>query len=79
MAANDTMFKCFRYFQTCCKPIFQVFQMYHTDIAKVNREVAMVIHIRMLQAYVPNVSSVLQASVLNVSSVFQTWAASVFI
>jgi hypothetical protein len=56
-----------------------MFQMYHTDVAKVNQEVAMVIHLRMLQAYVLNVSSVLQASVLNVSSVFQTCAASVFI
>jgi hypothetical protein len=56
-------FKCFR----CFRGMFQVF---HTDVLKVDRDVAFVtmVCIRMLQASVPNVSSI-----------FLTYVASVFI
>jgi hypothetical protein len=29
------VFKCFRYFQTCCKPMFQVFQLFQMYVSSV--------------------------------------------
>jgi hypothetical protein len=35
MAAGDATFKCFERFQTCCKPIFQVFQLFQMHVSSV--------------------------------------------
>jgi hypothetical protein len=51
--------------------MFQVFQVFHLDVAKVDRDiahVAMAIYTRMVQVYVLNVSAVFQKHVASVCS-----------
>jgi hypothetical protein len=61
----------------CCKRIFQVFQMFHLDVPCVSSRYCICCngYTRMLQVYVPNVSTVfrhtLQVYVPNVSAVFR--------
>jgi hypothetical protein len=59
------VFKCFRRFQTCCKLMFQVFQLFQTYVLSVSFGCCMCFYgyTRMFQAYV--------------SDVFQTYVASV--
>jgi hypothetical protein len=66
-------FKCFRRFQTCCKHMFQVFQLFQMYISNVPCCIS-----RLGCCVCCNgCTRMLQASILNVLSVFQTYVASV--